>query len=236
MAMLEIKDLEVYYGVIQAIKGVSFEVNEGEVIALIGANGAGKTTILQMITGMIPSKRGSILFEGCDITKIAGHKIVPMGMAHVPEGRRVFAQLSVLDNLRLGAFTRKDKAEINETLKMVYKRFPRLEERKNQLAGTLSGGEQQMLAMGRALMSKPRIILMDEPSMGLSPIFVAEIFDIIKEISAGGTTVLLVEQNAKKALSIANRAYVLETGRIVLSGDADILLEDESVKKAYLGE
>ncbi len=236
MAMLEIKDLEVFYGMIQAIKGISFEVNEGEVIALIGANGAGKTTILQTITGMIPSKRGSITFDGVDITKIAGHKIVPMGMAHVPEGRRVFAQLSVLDNLRLGAYTRKDKAEIQETLAMVYRRFPRLEERKNQLAGTLSGGEQQMLAMGRALMSKPRIILMDEPSMGLSPIFVAEIFDIIKEISASGTTVLLVEQNAKKALSIANRAYVLETGNIVLSGAAEALLNDESVKKAYLGE
>lgn len=236
MAMLEIKDLEVYYGMIQAIKGVSFEVNEGEVIALIGANGAGKTTILQTVTGMIPAKHGSIVFDGVDITKIAGHKIVPMGMAHVPEGRRVFSQLSVLDNLKLGAFTRKDKAEINETLQMVYKRFPRLEERKNQLAGTLSGGEQQMLAMGRALMSKPRIILMDEPSMGLSPIFVAEIFDIIKEISKGGTTVLLVEQNAKKALSIANRAYVLETGNIVLEGAADVLMNDESVKKAYLGE
>lgn len=236
MAMLEIKDLEVFYGMIQAIKGVSFEVNEGEVIALIGANGAGKTTILQTITGMIPAKRGSIQFEGTDITKIAGHKIVPMGMAHVPEGRRVFAQLSVLDNLKLGAFTRKDKAEIAETLQMVYKRFPRLEERKNQLAGTLSGGEQQMLAMGRALMSKPRIILMDEPSMGLSPIFVAEIFDIIKEISASGTTVLLVEQNAKKALAIADRAYVLETGNIVLSGDAKVLMNDESIKKAYLGE
>ncbi len=236
MAMLEIKDLEVFYGVIQAIKGISFEVNEGEVIALIGANGAGKTTILQTITGMIPAKHGSILFEGTDITKIPGHKIVPMGMAHVPEGRRVFAQLSVLDNLKLGAYTRKDKAEIQETLKMVYERFPRLEERKNQMAGTLSGGEQQMLAMGRALMSKPRIILMDEPSMGLSPIFVTEIFDIIKEISAGGTTVLLVEQNAKKALSIANRAYVLETGKIVLSGDANVLMNDESVKKAYLGE
>ena len=236
MAMLEIKDLEVFYGVIQAIKGISFEVNEGEVIALIGANGAGKTTILQTITGMIPAKHGSILFEGTDITKIPGHKIVPMGMAHVPEGRRVFAQLSVLDNLKLGAYTRKDKAEIQATLKMVYERFPRLEERKNQMAGTLSGGEQQMLAMGRALMSKPRIILMDEPSMGLSPIFVTEIFDIIKEISAGGTTVLLVEQNAKKALSIANRAYVLETGKIVLSGDANVLMNDESVKKAYLGE
>lgn len=236
MALLEIKDLEVYYGMIQAIKGISFEVRQGEVIALIGANGAGKTTTLQTITGMIPSKKGTITFNGVDITRIPGHKIVPMGMAHVPEGRRVFAQLSVLDNLKLGAFTRKDKAEINETLQMVYKRFPRLEERKGQMAGTLSGGEQQMLAMGRALMSKPGIILMDEPSMGLSPIFVAEIFDIIKEISASGTTVLLVEQNAKKALSIADRAYVLETGKIVLSGMAEELLHDESVKKAYLGE
>lgn len=236
MAMLEIKDLEVYYGVIQAIKGVSFQVNEGEVIALIGANGAGKTTILQTITGMIPAQKGSIVFEGTDITRIAGHKIVSMGMAHVPEGRRVFAQLSVLDNLKLGAYTRKDKAEVQETLKMVYQRFPRLEERKNQMAGTLSGGEQQMLAMGRALMSKPRIVLMDEPSMGLSPILVSEIFDIIKEISAGGTTVLLVEQNARKALAIANRAYVLETGNIVLEGKADDLLHDESIRKAYLGE
>lgn len=236
MAMLEIKDLEVYYGVIQAIKGVSFQVNEGEVIALIGANGAGKTTILQTITGMIPAKRGSILFDGVDITKIPGHKIVPMGMAHVPEGRRVFSQLSVLDNLKLGAYSRKDKNEVEKTLQMVYQRFPRLAERKKQLAGTLSGGEQQMLAMGRALMSKPRIILMDEPSMGLSPIFVGEIFDIVQEISKSGTTVLIVEQNAKKALSIANRAYVLETGNIVLEGEANVLLNDASVKKAYLGE
>ncbi len=236
MAMLEIKDLEVYYGVIQAIKGISFQVNEGEVIALIGANGAGKTTILQTITGMIPAKRGSILFDGVDITKIPGHKIVPMGMAHVPEGRRVFSQLSVLDNLKLGAYSRKDKNEVEKTLQMVYQRFPRLAERKKQLAGTLSGGEQQMLAMGRALMSKPRIILMDEPSMGLSPIFVAEIFDIVREISKSGTTVLIVEQNAKKALSIANRAYVLETGNIVLEGEANVLMNDASVKKAYLGE
>lgn len=236
MALLEVKDLEVRYGMIQAIKGISFEVNDGEVIALIGANGAGKTTTLQTITGMIPANYGKIIYDGVDITKVPGHKIVPMGMAHVPEGRRVFAQLSVLDNLKLGAYTRKDKNEIEETLQKVYQRFPRLEERKNQVAGTLSGGEQQMLAMGRALMSKPRIMLMDEPSMGLSPIFVAEIFDIIKEISAGGTTVLLVEQNAKKALAIADRGYVLETGKIVLSGSAKDLLEDESVKKAYLGE
>ena len=236
MAMLEIKDLEVHYGVIKAIKGISFEVNQGEVIALIGANGAGKTTILHTITGLISSSAGKITFEDNDITKLPGHKIVYLGMAHVPEGRRVFSQLTVLQNLKMGAFTRKDKQEIEDTLKMVYEKFPRLEERKNQTAGTLSGGEQQMLAMGRALMSHPKIILMDEPSMGLSPIFVEEIFNIIKEISASGTTVLLVEQNAKKALSIANRAYVLETGKIVLEGDAKELMNDESVKKAYLGE
>ena len=236
MAMLEIKDLEVYYGMIQAIKGISFEVNEGEVIALIGANGAGKTTILHTISGLIAPKKGSITFEGQEITKIPAHKIVENGLAQVPEGRRVFPSLSVLQNLKLGAYTRKDKKEIDDTLKMIYERFPRLEERKNQPAGTLSGGEQQMLAMGRALMSKPRIILMDEPSMGLSPIFVNEIFDIIKQVSASGTTVLLVEQNAKKALSIADRGYVLETGKIVKEGKASDLLNDEAVKKAYRGE
>lgn len=236
MAMLEVKDLNVYYGMIQALKGISFEVNEGEVIALIGANGAGKTTTLHAITGLIPAKSGSITFEGADIRKTPGHKIVSMGMAHVPEGRRVFAQLSVYENLKMGAYTRKDKEEFKETLEMVYKRFPRLEERKNQLAGTLSGGEQQMLAMGRALMSHPKMIVMDEPSMGLSPIYVNEIFQIIKDVSADGVTVLLVEQNAKKALSIADRAYVLETGKIILQGDAKELMNDESVKKAYLGE
>ena len=236
MALLEIKDLEVNYGVIKAIKGVSLDVNEGEIIALIGANGAGKTTILHTITGLIQAKKGSIVFDGKELTKTPPHKIVSMGMAHVPEGRRIFQQLSVLENLKLGAYTRKDKSEIASTLKMVYERFPRLEERKNQVAGTLSGGEQQMLAMGRALMSKPRIILMDEPSMGLSPLLVSEIFDIIKVINESGTTVLLVEQNAKKALSIADRAYVLETGKITLSGDAKDLINDESVKKAYLGE
>ena len=236
MALLEIKDLEVNYGVIKAIKGVSCDVNEGEIIALIGANGAGKTTILHTITGLIQAKKGSIVFDGKELTKTPPHKIVSMGMAHVPEGRRIFQQLSVLENLKLGAYTRKDKSEIASTLKMVYERFPRLEERKNQVAGTLSGGEQQMLAMGRALMSKPRIILMDEPSMGLSPLLVSEIFDIIKVINESGTTVLLVEQNAKKALSIADRAYVLETGNITLSGDAKDLINDESVKKAYLGE
>ena len=234
--MLEIKNLDVYYGMIQAIKGISFEVNEGEVIALIGANGAGKTTTLHAVTGLIPAKAGEIIFDGKNVAKIPGHKIVSMGMAHVPEGRRVFAELSVYQNLKMGAYTRKDKDEIAGNLEMVYKRFPRLKERKNQMAGTLSGGEQQMLAMGRALMSQPKIILMDEPSMGLSPIFVNEIFDIIREVSAAGTTVLLVEQNAKKALSIADRAYVLETGRITLQGDAKELMNDESVKKAYLGE
>ena len=236
MAMLEVKDLQVYYGVIQALKGISFHVNQGEVIALIGANGAGKTTTLQTLTGILSPKSGSIVFEGKDLTRTPAHKIVEMGMAHVPEGRRVFADMSVYENLLLGAYTRKDKAEIAESLASVYKRFPRLEERKGQRAGTLSGGEQQMLAMGRALMSKPRIILMDEPSMGLSPLYVNEIFDIIRKINADGVTVLLVEQNAKKALSIANRAYVLETGKIVLSGDAKELMNDNSVKKAYLSE
>ena len=236
MAMLEVKDLEVYYGMIQAIRGISFEVNEGEIVSLIGANGAGKTTILHTITGLLSPKKGSVLFEGKEITKIPAHKIVSLGMAHVPEGRRVFAQLSVYQNLKMGAYTRKDKDELEKTLETVYKRFPRLEERKNQLAGTLSGGEQQMLAMGRALMSHPRIILMDEPSMGLSPILVNEIFDIIQSVSASGTTVLLVEQNAKKALSIADRAYVLETGNIVMTADAKELMNDDSIKKAYLGE
>ena len=236
MAMLQVTDLKVNYGVIQAIKGVSFEVNEGEVIALIGANGAGKTTILHTVTGLIAPKSGKIEFEGKDITKMPAHKIVTLGMAHVPEGRRVFADLSVYENPLMGAVTRKDKDEIAKTLEMVYKRFPRLRERKNQVAGTLSGGEQQMLAMGRALMSHPKILLMDEPSMGLSPLFVNEIFDIIKEVSASGTTVLLVEQNAKKALSIADRAYVLETGKIVLDAAADVLMNDPSIKKAYLGE
>ena len=236
MALLEVKGLEVYYGVIQVIKGISFEVNQGEIIALIGANGAGKTTTLQTITGMIPSKAGTIIYDGKDITRTPGHKLVPMGIAHVPEGRRVFAELTVLQNLKLGAYTRSDKGEVEETLKMIYRRFPRLEERKNQMAGTLSGGEQQMLAMGRALMSHPKLIVMDEPSMGLSPIYVNEIFDIIQSINKDGTTVLLVEQNAKKALSIANRAYVLETGTIALSGDARELMNDDSVKKAYLSE
>lgn len=236
MAMLTIKDLDVYYGVIKAIKGISFTVNEGEVIALIGANGAGKTTILHTITGLVAPKHGSIDFEGHNLVKTPAHKIVSLGMAHVPEGRRIFAELTVFENLMMGAYSRTDKTEITNTLNEVYKRFPRLAERKKQIAGTLSGGEQQMLAMGRALMSKPKIMLLDEPSMGLSPLFVTEIFDIIQEISNHGTTVLLVEQNAKKALSIADRAYVLETGKIVLSGDAEEMMNNDSVKKAYLGE
>ena len=236
MALLEINNLEVHYGVIHALKGISFEVNEGEIIALIGANGAGKTTTLHTISGILQASSGNIIYDGKDITKVQAHKIVNLGISQVPEGRRVFAQLSVLENLKLGEFIRKDKDGIEEDLRNIYERFPRLEERKNQLAGTLSGGEQQMLAMGRALMSRPRIILMDEPSMGLSPIYVSEIFDIIKSINKDGTTVLLVEQNAKKALSIADRAYVLETGKIALSGDAKNLMNNDTVKKAYLGE
>ena len=236
MAMLEVRNLEVFYGVIQAIKGISFDVNQGEIIALIGANGAGKTTILHTITGLIPSKAGTISYEGKDITKMPGYKLVSMGIAHVPEGRRVFAQLTVLQNLKLGALTRNDKAEIESTLEMVYQRFPSLKERRNQVAGTLSGGEQQMLAMGRALMSHPRLIVMDEPSMGLSPIYVNEIFDIIQKINKDGVTVLLVEQNAKKALAIADQAYVLETGKIVLRGNAKELMNNDQVKKAYLSE
>ncbi len=236
MAMLEIRDLCVNYGMIKALKGISFDVNEGEVIALIGANGAGKTTTLHTITGILSAKSGSVKFEGKELTKTPAHKIVRMGMAHVPEGRRIFQQLTVLDNLKLGAFTRNDAAGIAEDMEKIYGRFPRLAERKTQIAGTLSGGEQQMLAMGRALMSRPKLIVMDEPSMGLSPILVSEIFDIITSIRKDGTTVLLVEQNAKKALSIADRAYVLETGNITLSGKASDLINDEKVRKAYLGE
>ena len=231
MAMLEINDLHVNYGMIAALKGISFEVNEGEVISLIGANGAGKTTTLHTLTGLISAKSGSIKFNGVELTKTPAHKIVEMGIAHVPEGRRIFQNLTVLDNLKLGAFTRKDKENIPKDIQDIYERFPRLAERKNQIAGTLSGGEQQMLAMGRALMSRPKIVVMDEPSMGLSPIF-----KIIEDIRKSGTTVLLVEQNAKKALAISDRAYVLETGKIVLSGKASDLINDESVKKAYLGE
>lgn len=235
MSMLSIKDLQVYYGAINAIKGISFDVEQGEIIALIGANGAGKTTILHTITGLVQAKHGSVMFGGKDLTKTPAHKIVSMGMAHVPEGRRVFAQLSVLENLMLGAYTRKDKAEIQESLKHVFKRFPRLEERRGQMAGTLSGGEQQMLAMGRALMSHPELLMLDEPSMGLAPILVDQIFDIIKELHAAGTTILLVEQNANKALGVADRAYVLESGRVKLSGTGKELAESDEIRKAYLG-
>lgn len=233
--LLEVNNLSVYYGVIQALKGISFHVDKGEIVALIGANGAGKTTTLHTLSGLIKADSGSILYQGKELTKIPNHKIVSLGMAQVPEGRRVFAEMTVLQNLKMGAYTRNDKVEFESTLEMIYKRFPRLEERKSQFAGTLSGGEQQMLAMGRALMSHPDIILMDEPSMGLSPIFVNEIFSIIEDVNKDGVTVLLVEQNAKKALSIANRAYVLETGNIVKEGRGVDLLNDEEIKKAYLG-
>ena len=234
--MLNVENIQVYYGVINAIKGVSFEVNEGEVIALIGANGAGKTTILHTITGLVAPSGGRILFEGHDLIRTPAHKIISLGMAHVPEGRRIFQQLTVYENLKLGAYTLRSKEKIEQNLSYIYTHFPRLEERKNQVAGTLSGGEQQMLAMGRALMSNPKILLMDEPSMGLSPLLVSEIFKIIKEVSKEGTTVLLVEQNAKKALSIADRAYVLETGKIVMQGRADALAGDPRIQAAYLGE
>ncbi|MBQ5590390.1 MAG: ABC transporter ATP-binding protein [Clostridia bacterium] len=235
MALLEVKDLEVYYGMINALKGVSFEVNEGEVVALIGANGAGKTTILHTVTGLLSAKSGSVVYDGNDVTKVPAHRIVTMGMAHVPEGRRVFQQLTVLENLKMGAYTRSSAKEIEETLKEVYEHFPRLEERKNQIAGTLSGGEQQMLAMGRAMMSKPKLIVMDEPSMGLSPLLVKEVFKIIEVMHKAGITVLLVEQNAKMALSIADRAYVLETGKITFSGTGEELMSSEEIQKAYLG-
>ena len=232
--ILKVDNINVYYGNIHAVKGVSFTVNEGEIVTLIGANGAGKSTTLKTVSGMMHSRTGSIEFLGEDITHTPSHNLVYKGLAHVPEGRRIFQQMTVLENLEMGAYLHKKPTR--EELKDIFTRFPRLQERRDQVAGTLSGGEQQMLAMGRALMSKPRIILMDEPSMGLSPIFVNEIFDIIQKVSAGGTTVLLVEQNAKKALSIADRGYVLETGKIVLEGKASELLNDESVKKAYLGE
>ena len=234
-ALLEVKNLNVYYGVIHALKDVSFHVNKGEVVALIGANGAGKTTTLHTLSGLLRPQSGSILYQDKEIARMPGHKIVSMGMAQVPEGRRVFADLTVEQNLRLGAFTRKDKNEIDETLSMVYERFPRLKERQKQVSGTLSGGEQQMLAMGRALMSKPRLLMLDEPSMGLAPILVEQIFDIIRKLHAAGTTILLVEQNAQMALSVANRAYVLETGKITLSGTGDELAHSDEVRKAYLG-
>ena len=233
--MLKVNDLKVRYGVIEAIKGISFEVDDSKIVTLIGANGAGKTTTMHTISGLIKAASGSIELDGKDITKLPAHKIVELGIAQCPERRRVFAEQSVEDNLILGAYTRKDKEGIAADLKNVYSLFPRLEERKKQLAGTLSGGEQQMLAMGRALMAKPKIMLLDEPSMGLSPLLVREIFDIIRDIHSQGVTILLVEQNAKMALSIADRAYVIETGKIVMSGTGQELLNSEDIKKAYLG-
>ena len=234
--LLKVENLEVYYGMIRALRGISFEVNKGEIVSLIGANGAGKTTTLHTITGLIHPKRGSVIYKGEDITKTPAYKIVSNGLVHVPEGRRIFQQLSVYDNLLMGAYTRKDKAGVEETMKQVFKDFPRLEERKKQLAGTLSGGEQQMLAMGRALLADPELIVLDEPSMGLSPLLVSEIFEIIKSFKKAGKTVLLVEQNAKKAMSISDRVYVLETGAIKMSGNASDLINDPNIKKAYLGE
>lgn len=233
--MLTINDINVFYGAIHAIKGVSLEVNEGEIVTLIGANGAGKSTILRTISGLLKPKTGSIQFEGQEIAGMPAHEIVKTGISQVPEGRRIFAEMTVLENLELGAFTRKDKDGIKADMELVFNRFPRLKERIGQLAGTLSGGEQQMLAMGRALMSRPRLLLLDEPSMGLAPLLIKEIFAIIQDINKTGTTVLLVEQNANMALSIAHRAYVLETGRIALSGDAKELAASDEVRKAYLG-
>lgn len=233
--MLKVKDLSVYYGVINAVKNVSFEVNEGEIVALIGANGAGKTSIMHALSGLLKTMSGKIIFLNKDISKVPAHKIIADGMAQVPEGRRIFAQLSVADNLEMGAYLRTDKIGIQRDLENIYQKFPRLGERKNQLAGTLSGGEQQMLAMGRALMSRPKLLLLDEPSMGLSPILVNEIFAIIKEINNEGVTIFLVEQNANKALSIANRAYVLETGSVTISGNAADVASDPKVREAYLG-
>lgn len=234
--ILEVKDLEVFYGNIQALQGVSFYVNEGEIVTLIGANGAGKSTTMRTISGLLQAKRGEIVFQGKNIKKVPAHKIVRMGLSHVPEGRLIFPNLTVVENLLMGAYTRSNKTEIKESMEAVMKRFPRLRERSRQLAGTLSGGEQQMVAMGRGLMSKPTLLILDEPSMGLSPLLVEEIFEIIKDINRQGTTVLLVEQNAFMALQVAHRAYVLETGRMVLSGDARVVQADPKVRSAYLGE
>ncbi len=235
MAMLEVKNLEVYYGVICALKGISFEVNEGEIVSLIGANGAGKTTMMQSVVGLIPKKGGTVTFDGQDITKTPCHKIVQLGMTQVPEGRRIFQELSVYENLMMGAYTVRDQQRFKSDLESIFDRFPRLKERRNQIAGTLSGGEQQMLAMSRALMSHPKLLMLDEPSMGLAPILVDQIFEIIRELHASGTTILLVEQNATKALQIADRAYVLENGRITLSGTGVELAQSDDVRKAYLG-
>ncbi len=236
MALLEVKNLEVCYGVIRALKGINFEVNQGEIVSLIGANGAGKTTTMQSIMGLIPIKNGSVVYDGKEINKVPGHKLISMGMSQVPEGRRVFQELTVYENLVLGAYAQKDKKRIKEDIDEICTRFPRLGERKKQIAGTLSGGEQQMLAMGRAMMSHPKLLMLDEPSMGLSPLLVDQVFEIIKDYHKSGVTILLVEQNAKKALSISDRAYVLETGSITMQGKASEMLNDESVKKAYLGE
>ena len=235
MAMLEVNDLQVYYGVICALKGISFHVDEGEIVSLIGANGAGKTTTMQSIAGLIPKRAGSVLFEGNDITKTPCHKIVHMGMTQVPEGRRIFQELTVYENLLMGAYTNKDQQSFKRDLESIYERFPRLAERRNQIAGTLSGGEQQMLAMSRAIMCHPRLLLLDEPSMGLSPLLVDQVFEIIKDINRDGTTILLVEQNAGKSLAISDRAYVLENGKIALSGTGTELAASEKVRKAYLG-
>ena len=235
MALLEVKNLEVYYGVICALKGISFEVNEGEIVSLIGANGAGKTTMMQSVVGLLPKRNGSVVFDGHDITKTPCHKIVQLGMTQVPEGRRIFQELSVYENLMMGAYTVKDQQKFKTDLEEIYERFPRLAERRNQIAGTLSGGEQQMLAMSRALMSHPKLLMLDEPSMGLAPILVDQVFSIIKELNEAGTTILLVEQNANKALEIAHRAYVLETGNITLSGTGAELSQSDEVRKAYLG-
>ncbi len=234
--LLEVNNLEVSYGVIRALKGISFKVEKGEIVSLIGANGAGKTTTLHTVTGLIRPSAGSVIYKGCELTKVPAHKIVSMGLVHVPEGRRIFQNLSVYDNLLMGAYSQKDKTKVEENMKLVFSLFPRLEERKKQMAGTLSGGEQQMLAMGRALLSDPETIVLDEPSMGLSPLLVSEVFEIIKTFRENGKTVLLVEQNAKKAMSISDRVYVLETGAIVKEGSAADLINDESIKKAYLGE
>jgi len=233
--MLKVKDLNVHYGKIHAIKGISFEVNKGEIVTLIGANGAGKTTILQTISGLLKPSEGMISFEGENLNKVPAHQIPVMGIAHVPEGRRIFAEMTVFENLQMGAYIRKDKIQIQEDMEKIFLNFPRLKERIKQIAGTLSGGEQQMLAMGRALMTRPQLILLDEPSMGLAPLLVDEIFNMIQTVNDAGTTVLLVEQNANKALHIANRAYVLETGYIKLSGNARDLLVNPEVQQAYLG-
>ena len=233
--MLKVNNLNVHYGVINAVKNVTFDVNEGEIVALIGANGAGKTSIMHALSGLLKSTTGDIFFMDKNINKMPAHKIIAEGLAQVPEGRRIFAQLSVEDNLEMGAYLRTDKIGIERDLENIYNKFPRLKERKHQLAGTLSGGEQQMLAMGRALMSRPKLLLLDEPSMGLSPILVNEIFEIIKEIHKDGVTIFLVEQNANKALSIANRAYVLETGKITISGEASDVANNPKVREAYLG-